>query len=174
MSIFLRIREVKPYSLIDYRREAEQLIIERIDYIQRVNNTPLPSVERAQSYKRETGKPLMFEPAYGAKWSALTRKRKSGLLLLWLYYIAEQERLDMTMVLAQRLLEGVAGCSISNRVLKEAFSRSGRTAADKSQDWDQVDRIIQKYKPRVEKSLLRNQNKLADIKTKLWDSLNKG
>lgn len=173
MSIFLYVKKIRPYSLVDYRKDATKLIIERIKFLEELDDPSLPSAERIKAYKEETGKDLMFEPAYGAKWSALSRKRKSGLLLLWLYYIAVQERLDMTITLAQQLLKGTAGSSISTVTLNNAFGSRGRTAADRSQDWDQIDALIQKYKPLVQNSLLRNQNKLADIKAKLWNELRK-
>lgn len=172
MSIRHRMK-IKPYSLRDYRADAAQIIQGRLEDL-KTDNYVDPEVNVVLSHIEKTGKIPFFEPEYGAKWSAISRKRKSGLLLLWLYYIADKESLDMTTVLAQRLLQGLAGCSISNRVLIESFGRSDRTAADKSQDWGQIDEIVKKYQDEVKASLSRNKNRLADIKSQLWLQVNKG
>ena len=56
-----------------------------------------------------------FDPAYTAKWSALTRKLKAGFLIGELITFANDYELDMTPTLAMRICKGWVGCSVSNR-----------------------------------------------------------
>lgn len=165
-----QLMKVKPYLLRDYRIDALQIVQERLLEQSNEKDQDL-TLEQILHHIELTGKAPFAEPAYGAKWSVLSRKRKSGLLLLWLYYIAEKEKLDMTAVYAHRLLQGLVGNSISRTVVLEAFGSSERTAANKSSDWDRIDHIINKYRGRVTASLLLNKEKIALIKNNVWSEL---
>lgn len=109
----------------------------------------------------------VFRKFYAAKWSVLARKRKAGLLLVWLYYIAAKHQLDMTIVPAQKLLQGWANYSISNKTLIQAFSDPNRTASLKSVSWEQVEELIKIYRADVVMKLQRDREKQKNIKAML-------
>ncbi|ENV52045.1 hypothetical protein L292_3159 [Acinetobacter junii CIP 107470 = MTCC 11364] len=158
---------VQPYLLYNYRQDAKTIIIARIAYLKTNPVRPIPTLELQVG-----GKTIPHEPKYAAKWSSLARKRKAGLLLILLYYIADKHGLDMTSTLAQRLLEGWLGHSISNKLLIKAFGQTGRTAEDKTKDLDQLDELIGLYKNYAFDILQRDKRKMKLIKETLWNELN--
>lgn len=127
-------QKLRPYSNQDYVRDAKALIITRIKTHRYDHNA---------AFTKEVG-----DPNHGAQWSVLSRKRKSGLMLLTLYELATRYQLDMTATMGQRLLQGIYGISLANHTLLHAFANTGRTAADRSEDWPKIDTIAkdnQKY-----------------------------
>ena len=159
---------VRPYQLSDYRRDATKVILERLEWLRtdpaRVLRHPL-DIPLGQKVPPE-------DPWYAAKWSALARKRKAGLLLLWLHYVNEKHQLDMTVVLAQRLLESWVGCSISNKTLIAAFGQKGRDAGSKSTSWPEKDNLKEMYRDKVKLCLKKDREKQQLIKETLWEELN--
>jgi len=146
---------LRPYSNQDYIRDAKSIIITRIT-TNRFDPTAL--------YSREIG-----DPSHAAKWSALSRKRKSGLMLLTLYELSIRYELDMTSTLGNRLLLGIYGASISTNVLTQVFSNTGRTAADRSEDWPKVERIIKDNKTYYQGKLEQARARIAANKELSWE-----
>lgn len=155
------------YSLSDYKRDAREIIYERL--IGPTQPTPIPAPASATDDKGEK----ILDPVYAAKWSAIARKRKCGLLIVILYSVAKRHHIDMTSTLAKRILEGWLGHSMSNAVLVQVFSTSGRTAATKSDDWQDVIRIINLYKHHVIQALKNDKKKIKKIKQDLWAEIMK-
>lgn len=159
-------RNEPPYSLKMFRRDAEALFRERLDYLRSLET---PSPERAaQALFRGLSGSKLADPEYAAKWSVLTRKRNCGLLLSALYCVAAHHDLDMTGVLAHRLLQGWVGRSISNRVLLRAFGQNGRTAASKSDDWQQLPALIEAHQVVVRQALVRERNRMQVARDTAW------
>ena len=163
---------VQPYSLNNYSIDAIYIIEERLNWLKAnpVQREMLSIGILSEALETNNGTPL--EPKYAAKWSVIARKRKAGLLLLWLYYVADKHQLDMTIVLAMRMLQGWAGCSISNRTLIEAFGNRNRNASNKSTDWNQVEYLIEKYRESVLIKLHQDRAKQKLIKETLWKNIN--
>lgn len=153
---------LRPYSLQDYTRDAETLIFNRINYnkFDRQALVPEPSYINSMA---------VMDPSHAAQWSALSRKRKSGLMLLTLYAIASEYDLDMTATMGHRLLQGLFGCSISNVPLLAAFSEHGRTAADKSEDWEKVGQIVSEKRIWAQEKLKQNRVRVRQDKELAWD-----
>lgn len=107
---------------------------------------------------------LFLSPVYAARWSALTRKRISGLLLVSLYVVADRHRVDMTSVYAHRLLKGWAGRSISNRTLLAAFGEWGRTAEEKTADWERLEQLVDEYRGMVQRVIRRDMIRIERIR----------
>lgn len=160
-------QKVSPYSLHDYRQDVVQVISKQLLFLKMYPVRPVPRVQEIL----QTGA-VILDPHYAAQWSALARKRKAGLLLLYLYYVAAQNQLDMTVILAQRLLEGWVSCSISNKVLIQAFGQHSRTAKDKSKDWEHLATLIERYQAQIRRMLLQDKLKMARIKQVEWARLN--
>ncbi|HDS1721454.1 hypothetical protein NPS53_08095 [Pseudomonas putida] len=156
----------KPYTIRAYRTDAEALLSERLEYL-RTLLTPVSERLAAKLYRLLTGTELA-DPAYAAQWSAIARKRYCGVLLSALYYVAAEQDLDMTAVLAHRLLQGWTGRSISNRVLIRAFGHPDRTAATKSEDWIRVPALIEKYGAFARKALVREKLRVRVMKDSAW------
>ena len=150
---------VRPYSLQDYSRDAKGLI--------NLLGQEIPKLKELQ----DTGKAVLLDPRHAAKWSILARKRKAGLLLLWLYFVAEKHQLDMTIVFAQRLLEAWVGCSISNKTLIQAFGQRNRDAHSKSESWGQLNSLVDQYQEKVKNSLERDKKRRLSIKENHWERL---
>lgn len=110
----------------------------------------------------------LADPSYAAQWPALARKRYCGVLLSSLYFVAALEKLDMTAVLAHRLLQGWTGRSISNRVLLRAFGHGDRTAATKSEDWPQVTALVDRYGELVRRALVREKMRVKHAREAAW------
>jgi hypothetical protein len=159
-------RNERPYCLASYRRDAEELLRERLEYLRSLET---PQHERfAKALLRGLTGSELADPSYAAQWSALARRRYCGVLLSSLYFVASVEHLDMTAVLAQRLLQGFVGRSVSNRVLIRAFGQGGRTAADKSSDWDQMPVIVESYRSMVVHGLLREKDRMRVARDAAW------
>ena len=156
----------KPYTLKAYRAGAEALLSERLEYLRSLE-TPASERFAAKLYRLLTGSELA-DPSYAAKWSALARKRYCGVLLSSLYFVAAEQNLDMTTVLAHRLLQGWTGRSISNRVLLRAFGQEDRTAASKSEDWIRVEALIMQYSGFVKVALAREKHRVRQVKDLAW------
>lgn len=153
----------KPYSLQDYTRDAEKLIFNRINYNKFDQQALIPDPSYTSS-----SMPVM-DPQHAAQWSALSRKRKGGLMLVVLYTLAIKYDLDMTATMAHRMLQGLFGCSMSNRPLLLAFGEHGRTAADKSEDWEKIGTITAKERTWALKKLNQNRARLRKNKDTAWD-----
>lgn len=82
--------------------------------------------------------------------------------------MAAEQNLDMTTVLAHRLLQGWTGRSISNRVLLRAFGQEDRTAASKSEDWIRVEALIMQYSGFVKVALAREKHRVRQVKDLAW------
>lgn len=156
----------KPYSLQDYTKDAEQLIFNRINYHKYDHESLVPD----PSYLHDTM--AVMDPQHAAQWSALSRKRKAGLMLVVLYTLAIEYELDMTATLAHRMLQGLFDCSTSNKTLIAAFGEHGRTAADKSEDWERIGTIIAKKRPWAMKKLNQNRARVRKNKDMAWDLVN--
>ncbi|PKF35578.1 hypothetical protein CW311_04625 [Acinetobacter proteolyticus] len=127
--------------------------------------------EASTSVLNKTG---ILDPHHAAQWSALSRKRKNGFALVVLYVIACEYDLDMTATMGNRLLQGLFGFSMSTRALLAAFGEHGRTASEKSADWEKIDVIIHKMKPWSHKALLRNRAKVRQNKETAWELVKQG
>lgn len=166
-----RRREI-PFTLHEYRIRAEALLTERLEYLQSLHT---PAQERAAErlFKALIDGSELADPAYAAKWSALSRKRYCGLLLSALYLVAAEHDLDMTTVLGHRLLRGWTGRSISNRTLIRAFGTPNRSAAGKSEDWAMVPALIKKYSKAVLQALVREKHRVRQVKDLAWLAVQK-
>lgn len=151
------------YSLQDYTRDAQKLIFNRINYNQFDRQALLPDPGSIGSLT------TILDPQHAAQWSALSRKRKSGIMLLILYAIASEYDLDMTATLGHRMLQGLFDCSISNKTLISAFGEHGRTAADKSEDWEKIGTIVKNKREWALKKLHQNRTRLRKNKETAWD-----
>lgn len=148
-------KNLKPYSNQDYIRDAKSIILNRILAGRFDHN-------QAQGDNVRDSK-------HAAQWSAISRKRKSGIMLLALYDITIKYDLDMTTTLAQRILQGIFGSSISNGILLVAFAQKGRTASDKSEDWERLEAIIKESKPYYVKKMAQAKERLIINKEAAWD-----
>lgn len=146
---------LRPYSNQDYVKDAKSIILNRIT---------TGRYDHSALFNK-----LIDDPSHAAKWSALSRKRKSGLMLLALYDIAIRYDLDMTATLGQRICEGIFGSSVSNGVLIHAFSNRGRTASDKSADWSQVERIVKDNKTYYQGKLEQARARIVANKDLSWE-----
>lgn len=166
----IRMREVRPYSVSDYSAHANMLFSEFIGMAKSKH-----SDQTSEDYVRTLikkmlagnlgGRPTYHHyPSFAGKWSAISRKRRAGVLLAWLLIIECEELLDLTPTLASNLLVAMTGSSISNRSLIQAFGDTGRTAARKSKDFVRVEEISNKYKSRVNKSIKKYRDTLSLIK----------
>lgn len=166
--------KISPYSLRDYSRDAKEVIQNHLDWLRTNPIRPNANLGAMLSTLRTKGKTVPLDPYYAAQWSALARKRKAGLLLLFLYYVAKKHQLDMTTIFAQRLLIGWVDCSISNKVLITAFGDPNRDASNKSIDWPRLDELIIRYRDQVQDKLKHDRAKQKKIKEIHWHSLNIG
>lgn len=148
-------KKLKPYSHQDYTRDAKSIIVTRI-IAGRFDHSALFNKQVA-------------DPSHAAQWSVLSRKRKSGLMLLTLYVIAIRYKLDMTATLGQRILQGIYGTGMSNTILLQAFAKSGRTAADKSEDWVNLDKIIDENKEYFIEKMARSKAIVLTNKELAWE-----
>jgi hypothetical protein len=173
MSLLQRLRwywgNEPPYSLRMYRRDAECLLRDRLDYLRSLE-TPV-SERFAKSIFRGLSGSELADPEYASKWSVLSRKRNCGVLLSALYFVAAQHDLDMTVVLAHRLLQGWVGRSVSNRILIRAFGHTGRTAAPKSEDWPQVQALVATNGGHVQRALIREKGRMIAAREAAWSSV---
>lgn len=85
----------------------------------------------------------------GALVSAAKKRLKAHIALNWLIYIAYKQDLDMTPGLANHIVKGWIGRSISRSLLKKLFSVSSRSAGDKSIDAQKVDEVVVSYRDNV-------------------------
>lgn len=159
------------YTIEDYERDAEQVYRDRITELK--NRTELASDQVLAAMQQGIQIETFFDPAYASKWSALTRKLKSGIILQYLVDIAETENLDMTAVLAQRLAKGWTDRSISNRKLIEVFGKPTRTAANKSEDFNNLDYLIETHKDAIQKTLYSSQEQIKAAKEKAWEKVDR-
>lgn len=146
---------LRPYSNQDYIRDAKSIIITRITS-GRFDHDAL--------YTKSIN-----DPSHAAQWSALSRKRKSGLMLLALYELAIRYELDMTATLGQRILQGIFGSSVSNGVLLQAFANHGRTASEKSADWSKVEEIVKDNKTYYLNKMQQSKARVVANKDLSWD-----
>lgn len=160
-------KRVKPYTIRSYRTDAEDVLRERLEFLRSLH-TPAPERLAANLFRLLLSGSELADPAYSAKWSVLARKRYCGLLLSSLYRVASEQDLDMTAVLAHRLLLGWTGRSVSNRVLLHAFGQHDRTAAEKSADWPLLDRIVDEYGESVRRGLIREKERVRRVKDLAW------
>lgn len=159
------------YTIEDYQTDAEQVYRDRI--VELRHRTDLASEQVLAAMQQGVQIDTFFDPVYAAKWSTLTRKLKSGIILQYLVDIAESENLDMTAVLAQRLAKGWTDRSISNRKLIEVFGKPTRTAADKSEDFNNLDHLIETHKEAIQKALYNSQNQIEVAKEKAWEKVDR-
>lgn len=152
----------KPYSLQDYTRDAKQLILNRINY-NKYERDAIPDQTALNSLM------AVMDPRHAAQWSALSRKRKCGFMVTILYAVAVEYDLDMTATMGLRLLQGLFGCAIDLRTLLAAFGEHGRTAADKSEDWEKVDVIIAQKTEWARAKLQQNRTRVRHDKELAWD-----
>ena len=101
-------------------------------------------------------------PQKGAYLAACSKKCKQAIILGWLEKVAIQENLDITPTLAVKISKAWLGRSIARDILNKFFSVDGRTASDKSKDFEHIEPIINKYIDAVQKEI-----KLADVKMKV-------
>lgn len=153
----------KPYSLQDYTRDAKQLILNRINYNKYERDAAVPDQASINSIM------AVMDPRHAAQWSVLSRKRKCGLMITTLYAVADEYDLDMTATMGLRLLQGMFGCAVDLRTLLTAFGEHGRTAADKSEDWEKVDVVIAQKKEWANQKLNQNRARLRKDKDLAWD-----
>lgn len=156
-----------PYTIQEYRLDAEAVLRERLEYLRSLH-TPAPERLAANLFRLLLSGSELADPAYSAKWSVLARKRYCGVLLSGLYLVASEQGLDMTTVLAHRLLRGWTGRSVSNRVLLRAFGQHDRTAATKSDDWPKVSQLVDDYGELVRRALIRERQRVQRVKDAAW------
>lgn len=82
----------------------------------------------------------------GAYKSHATKKLKSGVTLKFVIKIAHKENLDITPVMALRLIKKLSGKGICKQILLKAFAVPGRKANNKTQDIKAVEALVAKYK----------------------------
>ena len=152
------------YSIINYEKDAEQLLRIRLAELnERGFGTPIQPVFTEGS----------FDPAYAAKWSALTRKLKAGFLIGELITFANDYELDMTPTLAMRICKGWVGRSVSNRELIKIFGSENRDASEKSADWPRLDELIDIDKARIMNEYDKCSFLCKEAKERVWKKISK-
>lgn len=156
---------LKPYRRTTYTKDATLLYIERTNEMK----NRLPTFQEMDAIALDVDVKV-YDPAYMAKWSALTRKRNAGLLISYLYKVKILHSLDMTTVFAQRFLEGCVKRSVSNRDLLKAFGKTGRQADKKSADWDKLDELIEYHAPLLKEKLSKESEVIkGQLKVRAWN-----
>lgn len=113
--------------------------------------------EVADIYKTET-----HPPKRGALITAAMKRLQGRFVCDELFNIADNEQLDLTAVLAGQLIKALTGRSMAMPTILESFSSPGRTAANKSKDFQRIDELVEKYQPSVlaEIEILKNRAKI--------------
>lgn len=86
-------------------------------------------------------------PRRGAALTAATKRYKASEMLHFIHQIHGKEDLDMTPVLAKRLLLGLFGRSVLFDTLVRIYGDKNRSASNKSSDFKRLDELVERYKP---------------------------
>lgn len=100
--------------------------------------------EVAEIYRIES-----HAPKRGALITAAMKRLQGRFVCDELFKIADDEQLDLTAVLAGKLIKELTGRSMAMPMLLESFSSPGRTAANKSKDFQRIDELVEKYRPSI-------------------------
>jgi|SRR5690554_2335865 len=175
-----RFSLLKPYSVKNYRADAEKLIEDFCNDDRVIDNFLMPDIDGAMATLarvvvavldgEDPNKADIFKwPDIAGRWSGITRKRRAGVLLGWLLIIEHKEQLDMTPTLANNILRSMKIRSISNRELNRAFGVNKRTAADKSKDFKNIEQVVEKYSADIRASLDGYKEPLKLAKELAWE-----
>lgn len=94
------------------------------------------------------------DPAVKGAYIAAAKKRyKSEIMLGCVLSLSFELDLDMTPLLANKLLIGWFGRSIARPLLSKQFRVEGRGASYKSPDYARLPELIQRYQPGMDKQL---------------------
>lgn len=166
----------KGYSLEDYRKDATDIAWWRVKMLRadmgKSTQVLNPFGVMAAIMAGQWTGDAVIDPVYAAKWSSISRKRTTGLLIDWLVKIQLENNLDMTSVLAKKLLLGLIGRSVSNKVLIAKFATAERDASNKSKDFKNLNSIIKKYKRPVRAALKVDKEYRKKIKQEVWEEVN--
>lgn len=86
-------------------------------------------------------------PHRGAALTAATKRYKGSEMLHFIHQMHGKEDLDMTPVLAKRLLQGLFGRSVLFDTLVSVYGDKNRSASNKSSDFKRLDELVERYKP---------------------------
>lgn len=81
----------------------------------------------------------------GNELSQIARSDRTAFIISFIQEIAEKENLDMTPTLANRFARKLDGKGIALRTLNEIFGQAGRTASNKSIDFNKFHDLVDKY-----------------------------
>jgi len=86
-------------------------------------------------------------PHRGAALTAATKRYKGSEMLFFIHQLHGKEGLDITPVLAKRLLMGLFGRSVLFDTLVSIYGDTNRSASHKSADFSRLDELVERYKP---------------------------
>lgn len=89
-------------------------------------------------------------PKRGGAITGIIRRYKTSECLLFLLSIHGKEGIDMTPVLAKRLLQGLFGRSVRFDTLVAVYGDNNRSASHKSADFVRLDELVERYKPKAD------------------------
>ncbi|MEX3074545.1 hypothetical protein AB3Y13_22920 [Vibrio alginolyticus] len=103
-------------------------------------------------------------PKRGALITAALKRMKTNYMCSELIAIAERESVDLTTTLAAKIIKRITGKSAAMGTLLAHFASPGRTAHDKSQDFNRIDDLVKAHKNRLNKDLRRLSKEAAIAK----------
>jgi hypothetical protein len=89
-------------------------------------------------------------PKRGGALTGKIRKYKTSECLLFLLPIHGKEGIDMTPMLAKRLLQGLFGRSVRFDTLVAVYGDKNRSASHKSDDFKRLEELVERYKPKAD------------------------
>lgn len=103
-------------------------------------------------------------PKRGALITAALKRMKTNYMCSELAAIAERETVDLTTTLAAKIIKRITGKSAAMGTLLAHFASPGRTAHDKSQDFNRIDDLVKTHKNRLNKEIRRLTKEAAIVK----------
>lgn len=108
------------------------------------------------------------KPVLGAMFAAASKRHISNVVLDMISMIDA----DMTPILANKIMKATWGRSVSMTKLVSRFATKGRTAHDKSADFQYIDKLIAKHKEPIIKAVKLEKVHLLAIRKSLIASEN--
>lgn len=99
----------------------------------------------------------------GALIVATKKRHKANFVCNLLLKIAKKERIDLTTVLAKKMLKRFTGKSMAMPKLVANFATPKRTARNKSRDFNRIDEVCDKYHCYVQHHLSNTESSLEHV-----------